>query len=598
MARLVRAGRTALVVMLSVLAASACADDHVLSPASAPIPPRAGLSAVEAAYELVPGAPVHTEWTEYTTIPDSSWILVEISGTISYSRNPYCYTPGAKGHCDGPPTPIETGGPWGPLQEGALAGYTIQYGSQPAPNSPGHGERLYSPTGNPASETGRRLFYNGVGPGRLWARRVVHQTYAGSTTSGVYWPVFIHSGGQVVKVTVVPTPLRVDGPSTVPPGEPGTWTASIVGDFRHRADNGAVPAVQWEFFPGDTFATHNRFAPRETVRESVCRALECTYTPYKSGRMVASTYVEGQYVNVASQVFRQDVAGLELSCNRYNLQRGQSLACTAQAKPSGTLDSIRWQFVDTAGHVIRDSTGSASWGGTMVAGGRISVTARLNGTSATKDTAVVVRPRQWPRPAVRPHEEPATDLPAPNSVQQPHDLGDAHVDSTANPPLTTRKIDSGPNAGWWFIPDHIREIPVTVHINYAAFQAGSAWYNLQTGGAWTDPTTGITHPNGYCTQAQVPTLRRLTREHEGSLSSSLTSHVDAMRVYISNNAPQDSMEAVIAWDADVQTFSFDRAVRSWYRAYIRGGLVGFSAPHKPTGIVDPAPFPCAARPWR
>jgi hypothetical protein len=71
-----------------------------------------------------------------------------------------------------------------------------------------------------------------------------------------------------------------------------------------------------------------------------------------------------------------------------------------------------------------------------------------------------------------------------------------------------------------------------------------------------------------------------------------------MRVYISNNAPQDSMEAVIAWDADVQTFSFERVVRSWYRAHIRGALTGFSAPHKPAGIVDLAPFPCAARPWR
>jgi hypothetical protein len=182
----------------------------------------------------------------------------------------------------------------------------------------------------------------------------------------------------------------------------------------------------------------------------------------------------------------------------------------------------------------------------------------------------------------------------------PRHLGDSHVDNAAIPPLTGLRIDSGPNTGWWYIPNSIQNIPVTVHINEAAFQAGSAWYNLQTGGAWTDPKTGITHKNGYCTKSQVPILRQLTREHEGSVSSPVMSHIRAMRVYVANNAPQDSMEKVIAWDADVQTFTFAETISSYYRAYIFGNLTGYSAPHTtdtPAGVVPPAVFPCAARPW-
>jgi hypothetical protein len=291
-------------------------------------------------------------------------------------------------------------------------------------------------------------------------------------------------------------------------------------------------------------------------------------------------------------------ATVHLTCPA-DVERGRSINCTVAAKPGGPLSDIRWEFVDSAGHTIPGPAGQASWGGTMVVGGTMKVSA-IPGGAQGRDSAraaIRVRPRNWPRPLVTPTEKSPNHLPAPANVRVPFHLGDTHVDTASNPALTGQRLSSGPNTGWWYLPRAITDIPVAVHINDPAFQSGSAWYNLQTGGAWTDPATGTTHPNGYCTTGQVPTLHTLTREHEGSIGSTVVSHVEAMRMYIASSAPQDSMEKVMAWDGDVQTFTFAETVISYYRAYIIGSLAGYSAPHTPSGVVPPAAFPCAARPW-
>jgi hypothetical protein len=236
----------------------------------------------------------------------------------------------------------------------------------------------------------------------------------------------------------------------------------------------------------------------------------------------------------------------------------------------------------------------------MIVGGTISVSAVLNGSPVADDTIITIRPRRWPRPSIVAHEEPASDLPSPANVTRPGHLADSHVDDSPSPPVTGVRIAEGPNAGWWYVATPIQDIRVTVHINEAAFQAGSAWYNLQNGGTWTDPKTGTQHPNGYCRRWQVPELRRLTREHEGSVASPVMSHVRAMQVYIANNAPQDSMANLIAWDDELKEYTFAEMIATHYRSYMVGHLTGYSAPHTTDsipGVVPPAIFPCAPRPW-
>jgi hypothetical protein len=285
---------------------------------------------------------------------------------------------------------------------------------------------------------------------------------------------------------------------------------------------------------------------------------------------------------------------IELSCNGYSIERGQPLNCEVQAKPSGELRDIRWKFVDSVGHDIPGPQDQASWRGPVVVGGRIEVSARIGeDTVMRRNAKITVRPRRWPNLTLNVREEPGAHLPAPSQVAGPSDLADGHVEPLDTYP--SRLLDSGPNAGWWYIPQPLPDIPVVIHLNYPAFQSGSAWFVLQNGGTYTD-STGTTYPGAYCTGAQVPTLLRLTREHEGFLSSSLTSHVDAMQRYIRTGRPQLQMEAVLAWNAETAVMPFSDQVASYYRAYVRGALIGASQ-HKPAGPVDLAPFPCYARPW-
>lgn len=515
---IIQPGRTALLGLAAFLTTAACADDVTSPTKVAPVPQSATLAELEAAYDLVPGAPVQTEWTNHTPIPDSSWILVEIRGTIGYSRNPHCYSAGAKGYCDAPPLPIETGGPWGPLQAGALAGFTIQYGSQPAPNSAGHGNLLYSPTDDPASEIGRRLFYNALGPGKLWARREVYQTYAGSPTNPTvgYWPVFVHSGEQVLKVQVVPTPLRIDGPAFVPPGEPGTWTATIVGDFRLREAN-RVPAVQWEFFPGDTFATHNRSAPRETVALSQCSTLECTYIPYTSGRMVAWTYVEGQYVNVASQVFRLQNVQLELKCNGAQDSTRVTRADRVRCEVTSSTDIVGWDFVADGGAYRSPAEGATpfkgtAWEGPMVLSGAVTVRARIGSIEESKTVRVVVAPREWDAlqmPRALSEEQPAPDLPTrPAAV---HDLGHIHQGMELDFGRDKwEAVLSGPNANLAYLVTPPASYRGIIHVNRIALSVGSDFWNAQH---TRQRTSGVVH----CLQREqdivgaIPVILR----HEG-----------------------------------------------------------------------------------
>lgn len=286
---------------------------------------------------------------------------------------------------------------------------------------------------------------------------------------------------------------------------------------------------------------------------------------------------------------------LELTCNTYSIERGQTLGCEVKAKPSGELREVEWKFVDSAGHEIPGPQGEKTWGGEIVVGGRIYVSARIDQDSVMrKDTTITLRPRQWQALSINVREEAGAHLPAPSQVAVPGDLADGHVEEPSTFP--SKRIDSGPNAGWWYIPQPLPVVPVVIHLNYAAFQNGSAWFVLQKGGTYTDPSTGTTYPGGYCTGADVPTLFRLTREHEGYLSSSLTSHVDAMRRYLRTRTPQDLMEAVVAWDAEVASMPFPQQIASYYRGYVKGPLLGASQ-HKPSGIVDLAPFPCYVRPW-
>jgi hypothetical protein len=399
-------------------------------------------------------------------------------------------------------------------------------------------------------------------------------------------------GGETQIVAEKIALIQVEARETVvAPGQPVTFD---VVTYPGTAE------LVWRFLRTDS---------NEWVYPDECRRMtsSCTFVPPSGGHMQVYGrwfMLREDYYATSEPVTVQQVS-LVLRCNGHGgpvaLTRGDDLSCEAATNPPGAaLTDIRWNFTDTTGNQIPGPSGLPSWKGRMVVSGEIGINALLNGAPVSATKRITVRDRRWPRPAVRPHEEPATHLPSPANVTRPGHLADSHVDDAPSPPVTGVRIGEGPNAGWWYVANPIQDIRVTVHINEAAFQTGSAWYNLQTGGTWTDPSTGIRHPNGYCRTWQVPELRRLTREHEGSGASPVMSHVRAMQVYIANNAPQDSMANLIAWDAELKDYTFAEMIATHYRSYMVGHLTGYSAPHTTDsipGVVPPAIFPCAPRPW-
>jgi hypothetical protein len=444
-----------LILLIGVIEA-ACSDAP-LSPRNISSPVPAPLrTEVEAPVEVFSGTTQPT-WTQNVAIPDSVWVLVQAEGLVSYSRNPLCYTPAYKGFCDGTPGPLETGGPWGPVEAPASARVSVQRVGGPHPiDNFSSGSSMYSPTGTTKSAVGRFLFRNVSGPGYLWTKRDVLQTWAGNPTSpsgAPYIPVFVTSGEQNVSIQFVPTPLRIAGPTTVEPGDTVTFAAEPVGDFRIRDGQGRR-GVFWQFLPGDTLDQHNPGSPREDVP---CDSALCEYAPFTSGRLVASTYIEGQPLSVASSVIRLDSAKLELTCMPLTVERGSDVSCRVRAG-SGALTNIRWQFTDSAGHVIAGPEGATRWGGRMVIGGMMNVTAELNGLQTSADTSIAVRARAWTSPVPQRREiymKCATLSSTCFQLYPP--THHRHLGSTIFQPRGVRLFDratsitDGPNAGWSYL---------------------------------------------------------------------------------------------------------------------------------------------------
>lgn len=400
-----------------------------------------------------------------------------------------------------------------------------------------------------------------------------------------YWLRQSHT----VTAVAIPEPLALAGPEVVAPGGTATFTASpSSSDLRLRDRNGQPSAFFWLWYPNDTTSVPPKLNTPEIVCSGPLRAT-CQFAPKQSGRLRAQTFVEGALVEV-DRVVRVQQQKLDLTCDVYSVERGRSIQCSAAANPSGTLDSIRWQFVDSAGHAVRDSSGSASWGGKMVIGGRISVTAILNNSLVADDTVIVVRPRTWPRITVVAADSGNGHLPA--APTRYGELADTHAPYPMQP-YATERVASGPNAGRWYLRTPITTVTANVHIS-DGFNPGTPFYAQQHSGI--DPVT----MNPFCARSQVSAVERGAREHEGLIASALTSHVEVYQRWFRTNAPQDVMESVTGKDDDFgSTWTFSDMLTQVYIA--RVAEPAYNDPNQkhttdnPPGLVAFPAVPCALR---
>jgi hypothetical protein len=408
-------------------------------------------------------------------------------------------------------------------------------------------------------------------------------------------PAYFISGGYTATALEIPTPVQLTesaadasgmrryslstlhGLEFVNPTEPYYW------DFRR------TPNVSWRFIP-------DRGTPKR-LRDECDDNTVCTYKPDGPGTMEVTTYVEGQQVIVRGSGVQYVPPELLLTCNAVTITRGDDIACSVSAT-SGTPTEIQWTFVDSLGHTIRSPSGVADWGGKMVIGGRMNVSAKIDGQPASVDTPIVVGPRTWRTLRTRTVEDASgLGLPAPAAVAAPEHLGNSAVGVPSPYPIAP--IDAGPNTGWTYL-DNEPVLLITVQINGPAFQHGSAWARLQTGGTYTDP---VTRQRGrYCSRSDLPDLMRLTREHEGSLSGSTTSHADAARTWLRNNRRESAVEKLVVFRPSLTTNVEDAYDKLLYGAVLtavnRDPSVKNHTSDDPPGLTPRAAFPCAARPWR
>jgi hypothetical protein len=528
------------------------------------------------------------QFQPFAQVPAGIWVVIRTSGSITTTENRACFAAA---------TPF-----WACGTNSSTSPFSADFPSTVGPvqvtltRAAGETRVLMRGSGNEAAVG---LFYSGS-PGTLAARLNLPANY--------WWelgydpiPAYFFAGSYTISAEAVPPPLEV---------VEGAADASRMREYSVRPLSGlhlvnpAEPyyfqfwpagAVTWRFVRGESVSDVPGSSGFEVIPVNECGFQPvCHFSPPGPGKMEATAYVEGQAVTVRSTA-ELPAPELRLACrgdkgpNR--VTRGQVLTCNATANPSGTVSNLRWVFVDTMGQQIAGPANSASWRGTMVVSGRIQVSADLNGSAASKDTAIAVEARSWAPLRIRVAEVNPNHLAHPDSVLRSRDLGDGHVDTLSAYPGT--RINTGPNTGWWYLDRELDAIPIAVHINYPAFQSGSSWWNKQHSGTWIDPA-GNSQP--YCAKGDVPTLRILTRRHEGSISASPgeTSHTDAMRRYLATNRPQDRFESLLARDSEVQTFTFAETVRSYYRSWVQGDLLGISQ-HQPAGLTSVPAFPCQMR---
>jgi hypothetical protein len=396
---------------------------------------------------------------------------------------------------------------------------------------------MYPVGGSAQTAMESAVLVNAYRPFQLWTRRVI--------VSGGTWDPFSGSSGaqyflapadQRLEVTLVPTPLRVAGPKTVEPGQPGQFTAEIVGPFEFRRQTPWGDSIQWQYYPGDTLPEPNRYLGGTYLDECTNKPT-CSYTPTRNGRMGVHAWVQYNHLEVRSHVIRLQPAELKLECKEVGRQervntvvRGGNIACKVRTEPeaAGAIEVEEWRFTgtDSRGEAYRyppedeSPITESSWGGEMALGGTISVRARIDGgTPVVKSAAITVEDRDWAAASVAHtlrmvtldnYPDPAS--PPPPYPRAEHDLGRAIFGGTypapTEPGVVTYITDYGPNHGLAYLARIPIDLDIAIFL-HPQMNTGSTFYNRQR------PSASGVAMGAPCVQSDFDRYRQLILAHEG-----------------------------------------------------------------------------------
>ena len=446
------------------------------------------------------------------TVPANTWVVFEVSGSVSGSWNPDCSSRPPFWPCaEGPIAQSFMSGadPWAPV----TIAYTYEEGGTHV------GRALLRGTGE-SSAIG--LYHNSL-PSTLDGYVKANTLTSWDPNFGVTLPSYINlSGGFTVTATMIPSPFRV----TESADESGmiTYTAEpLYGlEFSNPYNYGHLPPgdLVWTFFPGDSADQPDHSWPGWYMYDCE-RKLVCRFRPPPGpGRMQISAYVERQraYVRSKPAVAQEQ---LTLTCTGdkgpNQVTRGEELSCTASAPSgSGPLTVTGWSFDDTP---REDEPRTAStWSGRMVKGGVVTVRGHIGtGAELSASATITVVARDWSKKApditdqkVR-NGSPYTAPPLPEAVIWVHDLGKTRFWPDTD---ETTLIDQGPNRDYYYFPDIRFRVVGYYSLNDEAFASGSAFQRAQEPDKPGGGSSTMVGGTNYCQQRDVPRQGPRIETHE------------------------------------------------------------------------------------
>jgi hypothetical protein len=475
--------------------------------------------------------------------PDSVWVVVTVDGAISAEHNPACDPLPPNWACgDGPAAP--------------------EFDSGPGTNGP---VQLVATQGNSSSAVRLRGLGGGsaVGlyfqraAGQLMARLNLNAVYAYDPNFGTTTASYLLGGRYNVTATAVPAPFSVTESAPDPDGVVTYTVEALYGlQFTTPVNGWPAGATFWAFYPGDSLPDRpDRSWPGWQITECQFK-LACSWKPPVAGRMQVLAHLEDQPAYARSKPApRPQHARLVLSCPG-SVTRGGEISCEATVNPVAMKDSLQvteWSF---NGRPRTDGDVHAlTWAGPMVDSGVVRVQGQLQGQAVADSARIAISARTWPEIQITSvSHRIKVDLVS--MAHYPPDglaFGRHQRGALDSLNMQVRRVDRGPNTGYWYLGAPIRILPSTIYVHPALYLPSSLPSGLNSHSPgyhdWRDfynDQNGV--GSGTCQAADVVTFRRNVERHEG-VTLANNSHVGIANFSFRRDSAQSRMERIVRVDS-------------------------------------------------
>ena len=447
--------------------------------------------------------PEHTSGVPVGPVPDSVWVVIQVSGQFDAKPNPVCSVQPPNWPCifNAPASNFFDQRPFtsGPVQAWVVSTRTSQV--------PLRG------TGGAVNTAGQAIgLYYGAAPGELQVLSALQNFGTQNPNPVGQISSWIFSGAYSATATRISNPLTFTGGPTGDPQGTVSFTVGTTAPLQFINPvgvGGAPPNVDWYFVPGDSVPLEYERTSQAWQVFSCWLKTTCTVTPPPNvnGRMQVVAYVEGRLVIGRSDYVRSAChsgAGgcnqepkLVLRCDGHtdadSVTRGNRMECTTSPEPTGAaVADVRWEFQDAHGHVIPGPAGEMKWAGVMVVGGQMKVSGMVNGKPQTATLAVTVTARDWTGKITFPPEPQPEWVHGDPLKYPPTVAGDTLADGTLGKtqyplpePASGYGEGTGPNEGWYFFDQIPYFSPSSSHIFLNdALKPSDPFYQAQRGQQW------------------------------------------------------------------------------------------------------------------